>query len=187
MKRNVLTILLALALVLLLAGGVRWYNSLSAGYGAAGGSSGAEDASAEPAPDFTVLDREGEEHQLSESFGKPLVVNFWATWCGPCRSELPAFDKLCQEYGDQVQFMMVNMTDGYRDTVEKVEAFLDEEGYSFPVYFDTEYAAAQAYNVYSLPYTVFIDKDGTVSASHLGALSEEKLKAYIEEIVSNEK
>ena len=70
------------------------------------------------APDFTVLDANGKRIRLSDNFGKPIVINFWATWCPPCKRELPDFDKLCKEYGDKVVFMMVNLTDGRRDTVD---------------------------------------------------------------------
>ena len=81
-----------------------------------------EDIKKNTAPDFTVLDKDGNTVRLSEKFGKPIVINFWATWCPPCKQELPDFDKLCKEYGDRIVFMMVNLTDGYRDTVDLFQA-----------------------------------------------------------------
>ena len=91
-----------------------------------------------PAPDFTVLDYDGKEVKLSAFKGKPVVLNFWASWCGPCKSEMPDFNEIYQEYKDQICFMMVNLTDGTQETMEKAKAYVDGQGYSFPVYFDTK-------------------------------------------------
>lgn len=83
-----------------------------------------------------MLDADGNTVRLSDMFGKPVVINFWATWCPPCKRELPDFDRLCREYGDRVVFMMVNLTDGRRDTVDGTKKFVSEKGYTFPVYFE---------------------------------------------------
>ncbi|MDR0889799.1 MAG: TlpA family protein disulfide reductase [Oscillospiraceae bacterium] len=134
---------------------------------------------ANPAADFTVVDADGNSVKLSDFFGKPIIINFWASWCGPCLSELPAFDLAYQSYGDEIVFLMVNLTDGYSETVSGVTAFVQENGYSFPVYFDTQYEGAESYNVSSIPLTVLIDKDGNLYQSHLGAMREETLRTYI--------
>ena len=131
------------------------------------------------APDFTVLDANGKKTRLSDNFGKPIVINFWATWCPPCKRELPDFDKLCTEYGDKVVFMMVNLTDGRRDTVDGTKKFISKNGYTFPVYFDTEYNGADAYNVSSIPQTTFIDANGNVYTTRIGAMNETVLRSYI--------
>lgn len=131
------------------------------------------------APDFTVLDANGKKIRLSDNFGKPIVINFWATWCPPCKRELPDFDKLCKEYGDKVVFMMVNLTDGRRDTVDGTKSFVSKNGYTFPVYFDTEYNGADAYNVSSIPQTTFIDANGNVYTTRIGAMNEPVLRSYI--------
>lgn len=131
------------------------------------------------APDFTVLDANGKKTRLSDNFGKPIVINFWATWCPPCKRELPDFDKLCTEYGDKVVFMMVNLTDGRRDTVDGTKKFISKNGYTFPVYFDTEYNGADAYNVSSIPQTTFIDANGNVYTTRIGAMNESVLRSYI--------
>lgn len=134
-------------------------------------------------PDFTVLNMDGEPVDLSDFFGKPIVVNFWATWCGPCVFELPAFDAAYRKYGDTVTFLMVNLTDGVDDTVEGAKSFIKSNGYTFPIYFDTSFSAALAHEVSSIPLTLFIDQDGMLVRSQLGAMSESKLFGYIESLL----
>lgn len=144
-----------------------------------------EDIKKNTAPDFTVLDKDGNTVRLSEKFGKPIVINFWATWCPPCKQELPDFDKLCKEYGDRVVFMMVNLTDGYRDTVDGTKRFVSDKGYTFPVYFDTKDNAASAYNVSSIPQTTFIDAKGNIYTTRIGAMNEATLRIYLNALLGN--
>ena len=94
------------------------------------------------APNFTVYDLAGNEVNLTDFFGKPIIVNFWASWCGPCQMEMPDFDAAYTSYKDEIEFLVVNMTDGSRETVEIASSFIEEKGYTFPVYYDTEYSAA---------------------------------------------
>ena len=81
------------------------------------------------APDFTVFDKDGNQVQLSSFFGKPIVLNFWASWCPPCKEEMPDFETAYQNY-DDVQFLMVNMTDGARETMESAQAHVAQQGYT---------------------------------------------------------
>lgn len=143
------------------------------------------DAQTNPAPDFTVVDENGEEYQLSDFKGKPVVLNFWASWCGPCKSEMPDFDKAYQKYKDEISFLMVNLTDGSRETVEKASAHVKEQGYSFPVYYDTMSEAAMTYGVYSIPTSYFIDKEGNIIAHAQGAIDKENLEKGISMIYTN--
>ena len=135
-----------------------------------------------PAPDFTVYDLAGNPVRLSDGFGKPLVLNFWASWCGPCQMEMPDFQEKYLELGEEVTFLMINMTDGSRETVEKAASFIQSAGYSFPVFYDTTVEAAIAYQVYSLPTTYFLDANGSVIAHATGAINKETLQKGIDMI-----
>ena len=142
------------------------------------------DAQAEAAPvhlvpDFTVYDAAGSAVTLHSFFGKPVVLNFWASWCGPCKSEMPDFQKAYEAYGNDIHFVMVNLTDGGRETVEKAQSFIDQQGYTFPVYFDTDVDAAMTYGVASIPTTYFIGADGSPVAWGQGALNAATLERGI--------
>ena len=131
------------------------------------------------APDFTVYDADSEPVRLSDFRGTPVVINFWASWCGPCQSEMPAFDAAAAEYEGQVHFLMVNLTDGSQETQATAQAFLDEQGYAFPVYFDLDLEAASAYGVYGIPVTYFVDAEGRAVAQARSAISAEVLEKGI--------
>lgn len=145
-----------------------------------GNAGGSADAADRTAPDFTAVDVDGKEVTLADFRGRPVVLNFWASWCGPCQSEMPAFESAYQTYGDDVQFLMVNMTGMSGESRETAMRLIEAEDYTFPVFFDQNSSAARAYGVTSIPQTWFIDADGTVAARAMGALSEAKLQQGIE-------
>ena len=183
--------IIAVGLVLLLAVSALAYRALSARYQpesvpvSENGSGESDIGSAEAvqasyAPDFTMLDADRDEVRLSDFIGTPVLINFWATWCPPCRSELPAFDAAFQTYGSSIQFLMVDLTDGVQETEEGARAFVAENGYTFPVYYNTDGSAVSAYRLYAVPQTVAIDAEGCIVRSQTGALSEESLSALLE-------
>lgn len=144
-----------------------------------------EDSSSEMknlAPNFTVYDLEGNEVNLNDFFGKPIIVNFWASWCGPCKMEMPDFNEAYETYKDEIEFLMVNMTDGSRETVEKASSFITESGYTFPVYYDTDYSATITYSVSSLPTSYFLNADGELVTYARGAIDAATLEKGIDMI-----
>ena len=120
---------------------------------------------------FTMIDKDGNTLKLSDLTGKPIVLNFWATWCPYCVQELPDFEELYKKYGDRVNFAVVNVTDG-SETVEKAKKFIAEKGYTFPIYFDTMQDGAQKYGTdYGIPMSFFFDEMGNLVAFAEGAIS----------------
>ena len=138
------------------------------------------------AVDFTVENTEGEEVTLYSFIGKPIVLNFWASWCGPCKRELPDFQSAYETYGDEVEFLLVNLTDGMQETKETATAFMESEGYTLPVYYDTKQEAAYVYQVYSIPTTYLIDAKGEVVAKASGMIDKETLEQGISLIYMSE-
>ncbi|MCL2342684.1 MAG: redoxin domain-containing protein [Firmicutes bacterium] len=140
-------------------------------------------ADRQKAPDFMMTDSDGNTVKLSDLLanGKPVVLNFWASWCDPCKSEMPEFETVYKDLGNDVQFVMLNMTDGQRETTETAAAYVAKEGYTFPVFFDTErQAGAYAYGIRAIPTTFFIDQGGYIVSSWQSTLTEQTLRDRID-------
>lgn len=132
------------------------------------------------APDFTVYDIDGNPVRLSDFVGKPVVINYWASWCGSCHYEMPDFQEKYLELEDEVHFLMVNMTSDPRETIDSAADYVADNGYTFPVYYDTEASAAYAYNVYTLPSTFFIDAQGNPAAHAIGPINADMIQQGID-------
>lgn len=130
----------------------------------------------EYAPDFTVTTFEGEEKKLSDLKGKKVFLNFWATWCPPCRVEMPEMEKFYEEFGDEVEIMAVNVTSTEK-SVKDVTSYVHNEGFTFPIYLDRERNAANRYRIPAYPTTYFIGSDGKIqSKSYIGAMDYDFMK-----------
>ena len=127
-------IIILLVLVIVIGGAVLLYRNLGQNIDL-GDAIPTETAPQDVAPDFTVTDAEGNAVKLSDFRGKGVVLNFWASWCGPCKSEMPHFQTAYEQYGEDVHFLMVNMSTAFGDSSEDAKAVLTENGYTFPVYY----------------------------------------------------
>ncbi len=183
-KTKIVAVLVALLFVGLLAAAAFFYQDLTAQYDQPAAQPPA-DTEKPTAPDFTVEDMEGNPVSLSDFAGQPVVLNFWASWCGPCKSEMPAFQQAWETYGDRVQFLMVNLTDNSQETLASAKAFLADSTYTFPVYFDTALEGGMAYGVTGIPATYFINTAGQVEARAVSALDHDTLLTGIHMILED--
>jgi peroxiredoxin len=171
MKNSVKWIIIAISLVVLIGGATILYNNLTEDFGGdsllqntteANSNSNENSQTDEKikAPDFTVLDYDGNEVKLSDYKGKPVVLNFWATWCFYCKEEMPDFNSAYAKYPD-VEFLMINATDGYQETMETAKKYYEDEGFDFNVYFDTNMEAVNNYGLTGFPATFLLMKTAT--------------------------
>lgn len=134
--------------------------------------------------DFTLYDQYGNKHSLSEYKGKTIFLNFWATWCPPCREEMPYIDELYKEYNenkDDVVILGVSTPNvGREGSTEHVKNFLEKEKYSFPVVFDEKSPMVFEYGINAFPSTFIIDKEGYIANYIPGAMSKKTMKNLIE-------
>lgn len=143
-------------------------------------------AKRQEAIDVTFYDSEGKAVKLSDYYGKPVVMNFWATWCGYCKKEMPDFQEVYEEYKDKVEFLFINSTDGSRETREKAETYLQEQGYTIPAFYDEDLDAVYTYSVNSLPTTMLLDKQGRVAAYAPGLVEKEALTSALDALLGEE-
>ena len=131
----------------------------------------------------TVIDEsENDLDLVGIANGKPLVVNFWATWCPHCIEEMPDFQDAFNIYGDRVAFAMLDATDGTRETFGKGSEFVHENGFTFPVYYDVYRNAVRDFEVTGYPSTVMFDADGTVVFAQAGRMDRDQLFALVESL-----
>lgn len=131
------------------------------------------------APDFTLVDLDGEKHQLSDYIGQGVFLNFWGTWCAPCKKEMPAMGRQYEVYQNQgVQILAVNIA----ESDLKVRAFAEQYGMTFPTLIDETKGVMEVYNIKPLPTTLLINPEGKIIKIITGEMSENDIQGYMEQI-----
>jgi thiol-disulfide isomerase/thioredoxin len=132
----------------------------------------------EVAPNFEYTLSDGTRHQLSDLHGKKVLLNFWATWCEPCRAEMPDLQQVLANYGDTVIVLGVNKL----ETAAVIPPFAEELGVSFPLIVNTDGAIANRYGAKNIPSSFFINTDGTIGARRIGVMSYDFMKSQIDQL-----
>lgn len=137
------------------------------------------------APDFTVTDVDGNEVSLLDLLEKPAIINFWNSNCPPCKMEMPDFQEMYDEYKEDIQFIMIDTVGAMGETKASGKAYIEEQEFTFPVYYDTSQDAIYTYGISAFPTTYFIDKDGYLIAGARGMLDKATLQKGIDMILKN--
>jgi peroxiredoxin len=130
------------------------------------------------APDFALESLSGETLRLSDMRGQAVMINFWAVWCGYCRIELPAMQAVYQVYQDQ-EFVVLAVD--VQESRDLVEAFVEDAGLTFPILLDQRAEVTSLYRIRGLPTSYFVDRDGVITAVHLGPVNEQLIEEYMAE------
>lgn len=132
------------------------------------------------APELKLTDLEGKPVALTDYSGKVVLVNMWATWCPPCKAEMPTLEAFYEKYKSK-GFEIIGLNDG--DTLDLVAPFVKEYGLTFPVWLDEQYQSEKAFNTMNLPSSFVIDRTGTVRLMWIGAISKTMLEKYVPDII----
>ncbi len=148
----------------------------------------ADEVQAIPAPDFVLKDQYGNTHTLSDYKGKTIFLNFWATWCPPCRAEMPDIQKLYESYSQEGDNALIVLgvaapLMGQEKSEEEIAAFLEENGYTYPVLMDTEWELFGQYGIYSFPTTFMIDREGNVYGYLSGQMTYEIMESIVSQTI----
>ncbi|MFV9511123.1 TlpA family protein disulfide reductase [Tepidibacillus sp. LV47] len=176
MKKGWISVLIAILLV----GGIIYYNQTSGGR--------QKDVRPEEgflAPDFTLKNEQGESISLSQLKGKPVFLNFWASWCPPCKVEMPYIQQAYEKYKNQVAFYGINLT--FNDSKSEAINFMKANGYQMPILFDEnpnpDHTVAKLYRANTIPTSFFIDKEGVIQVKHVGAMDYKTIETNIKKIL----
>lgn len=133
------------------------------------------------ATDFKLPTLSGAEQSLHEERGKVVIINFWASWCEPCRTEMSAFQKFYEEYQKDVEILAVNVTS--KDKLLQVQQFVEEHNLTFPILLDETGDMSTIYGAFSLPATIIIDREGNIAREIMGPMDEALLLAQVEPLL----
>lgn len=142
--------------------------------------SSAPPVTGQPAPDFEMAYPDGRRVRLSDLRGQPVLINFWATWCGPCRVEMP---ELVKAYEAHREHGLVILAVNVRESAQQVQPFVDEFGMGFPVALDLNGEISRQYQIRNLPSSIFISRDGLIAVRWVGVLTPEQLRKHLERIL----
>jgi peroxiredoxin len=131
-----------------------------------------------PAPNFELKNISDEVVSFDEYRGKPVLLNFWATWCAPCRIEMPVFQDSFDEYGGDLSVIAINNAESKED----VQDFVDEFGLTFDFLLDPDAEIQEIYQINGYPTTFIIDSDGVIRVRHIGLISDDQLERYLTKI-----
>lgn len=132
------------------------------------------------APNFTLVDMQGDKHSLEEYKGQGVFLNFWGTWCKPCEREFPIIDRYYNEYKEKdIQVLAINIAES--DFV--VQNYIDRKGLTFPILIDKNKSVMEAYNINPLPTTILINSEGKIEKIITGEMKEQDIKSYMELIL----
>lgn len=134
------------------------------------------------APDFDLNKLNGENIKLSDLRGKIVVINFWATWCEPCKIEMPFFEKLYQDQNSELELLAIN----FDEPPQQVQQFVDDYELSFPILLDPGAEVQKLYRVRGYPTTFVVDEEGVISFHHIGLITEEQLSHYLTQLGASE-
>jgi peroxiredoxin len=135
-----------------------------------------------PAPDFSLKTLDGQQATLSQLKGHPVLINFWASWCPPCRLEMPDLVKAYAAHKAE-GFVLLGLNATALDSLPDVTAFVKEFGMTFPVLLDPDGSVEALYRLRGLPLSVFVDRQGIISRLNIGAMSADQIEQYIGEIL----
>jgi thiol-disulfide isomerase/thioredoxin len=139
---------------------------------------------AKAAPDFALYDLTGQSVRLSDLHGKIVVLNFWASWCPPCKAEMPDLDQIAKEFGSSQDraFLAINLTDGIREKEADARTYINNNNFSMRVLIDNKGKTADAYGITGIPATFVIDRQGNIYQTIKGSTNRATILSYVNQI-----
>ncbi|WP_054534226.1 TlpA family protein disulfide reductase [Herpetosiphon geysericola] len=134
-----------------------------------------------PVPAMVLKTVDGDSFNPAEYRGKPLIINFWASWCEPCKEEMPALVRTAERYGDKIAVVGINLTDQDKD--QEIRRFIQRYAVTYPIALDNERVAQQAFGIFNIPVTFFIDSEGIIRYTRINAITETEMDHVLSELL----